>query len=276
MAKYEITDAIYDMIEDEIRRRDPAHPRLQKVGAPVSSREKVKLPFYLPSLDKIKTGDALIKWSDKYPGPYVITDKMDGISLGIKGDKLYTRGDGTSGQDVSHLIKHLKLPKIPATMAVRCEVEMTESQFKKVFPDGKNARNTASGLLNQKKVDTKLIKALDVIAYEIIEPAMKPSAQLKKLKQLGFKTVTHALTKKLTHTNVASYLTERKKTSDYAIDGLVIYQDKKVSRKKSGNPDHARAFKMMTEGDFKDVKVKEVIWQISKYGYLKPVVIVEE
>ena len=51
----------------------------------------------------------------KYTGPYVLSCKLDGVSglYTTEGSepKLYTRGDGKVGQDISHLIPYLRLPK---------------------------------------------------------------------------------------------------------------------------------------------------------------------
>ena len=65
------------------------------------------------SMDKIKPDtNALNKWKLKYNGPYVCSCKLDGVSgLFVGPDKLYTRGNGKVGQDISHLIPYLKLPK---------------------------------------------------------------------------------------------------------------------------------------------------------------------
>jgi NAD-dependent DNA ligase len=68
------------------------------------------------SMDKIKPDSGTLdKWKQKYPGPYVISCKLDGVSglYTTEGaePKLYTRGDGKVGQDVSYLIPYLKLPK---------------------------------------------------------------------------------------------------------------------------------------------------------------------
>ena len=68
------------------------------------------------NLDKIKpdTG-ALVKWMNKYSGPYTLSCKLDGVSglYSTEGEapKLYTRGNGIVGQDVSHMIPYLQLPK---------------------------------------------------------------------------------------------------------------------------------------------------------------------
>lgn len=268
-------DDTYDLIEDELRRRKPNHKLLQEVDAPTKKKGMVDLPFYMPSLNKVKTEKALNAFLKKYDGPFCLSDKMDGISLGLKSDKKYTRGHaGKQGQDVSHM--PVKLPKLPGTMEVRAELEMSESKFAKVFPDASNARNTVSGLLNLNSIDPKIAKSVDVVAYEVVKPSLKPSDQFKKLKTLGFKIPAFKVVKKLDINSLTAYYLDRKKKSKYAIDGIVVTQNEKMSRTKSGNPDHSVAFKVNAISDSRVVKVIKVHWKAGKDGYINPRIEIEE
>ena len=85
-----VTDDIYDFtFLAELKNRSPDHPFLKEVGSPII-KDKVKLPFYMPSLDKIKPDtDLLDKWENKFTGPYVLSDKLDGVS-GL----IYKNADG--------------------------------------------------------------------------------------------------------------------------------------------------------------------------------------
>ena len=278
-----IEDAVFDQVWDELKRKNPKHPRLRQVGAPVKRQMgKVKLPFYLGSLDKLKPSSA-DKWLEKNPGPYVVSDKMDGISLGIDttdGVKLYTRGNGYEGQDISHLVPHLikakKLPrKIPDGIQLRCEIEMTEATFKRYFPKDKNARNTMSGLVNQKSIDPSLIKRMDIIAYEVIKPPLKPSDQLRKLGAWGFDVVKWKLVKNLNSGSLSKYFASRKEKCRYAMDGLVVYLDKKAPRVKGENPKHAVAFKTLMENAIATSKVIKIHWGLSKHSLYKPRIEIE-
>lgn len=263
------SDDLFDIIEDELRRRYPKHKLLEQVDAPTKKIGDVKLPFYMPSLDKAKDQKKLDRFLKKNSGPFVVADKMDGISIGIKGERKYTRGSsGKVGQDISHL--PIKLPKAPKAMEIRGELEITEAKFKKVFPDASNARNTTSGLIGRKNIDPKVARAMDIICYEIINPVTKPSTALKKLKKMGFKVVPHKIFKTLDAVQLTEYYQERKKKSKYAIDGLVITQDSKNKRPKSGMPDYAIAFKVNALEDSKIATVTKVEWRLSKHGYWKP------
>jgi len=110
-----LSDNEFDIIKDFVEKKYPCNIAITEIGASVK-RNKVTLPYPMGSMDKIKPDtNALLNWSGKYRGCYVISCKLDGVS-GLyttegKVPKLYTRGDGKIGQDISHLIPHLRLPK---------------------------------------------------------------------------------------------------------------------------------------------------------------------
>ena len=74
-----LTDDIYDIIKDYIKKKYPKDPYLKHVGADVEN--KVLLPYYMGSQNKIKDSeDEILKFKKKYKGPYIISDKLDGVS----------------------------------------------------------------------------------------------------------------------------------------------------------------------------------------------------
>ena len=273
-----ISDKAFDALKDELAERKPTHPFLQTVGAPVAKgSRKVKLPFPLFSLDKIKP-ESVTKWAAANPGPYNITDKEDGNSLEIvysrTGVQIFTRGDGTMGQDITFLAPHLDIPKSVPTgkrFAVRAEAIMPQASFNNLFKGTySNPRNLVAGAMNKRVVHTA-IPHIHVIAYEIIEPRMKPSESMLKLKQLGFNVVPNKVFKTITPEQLTKLLHTRKAKSKYEIDGLVIEQDTVNKRPSAGtNPSYAVAFKRAEEDSMSEAKVLEVIWEASKNGALKP------
>ncbi len=88
-----ISDELYDQI------RKIALIDENNVGIGVVDK-KVKLPYWMGSLDKIINFEKFIKKYDN--NGYVVSDKLDGISGMLvldKVSKLYTRGNGEYGQD---------------------------------------------------------------------------------------------------------------------------------------------------------------------------------
>jgi len=155
-----ISDIIFDELLDILKKRDPSNDFFKKVGADVP-KDKIKLPYYMGSMDKIKNPDVLQKWMDKFEGPFVLSRKLDGVSgllcINSKKNTLYTRGDGTYGQDISKLIDYIipskvKLDKLPKGLMIRGEIIISKENFKKIakyFATNedtilKNARNTVS------------------------------------------------------------------------------------------------------------------------------------
>ncbi len=157
----------------------------ENIGAPVDYNE-VKLPFFLGSTDKIKIEDSkkLDKWISTYSYKVCITPKMDGVSAllivkdGVK--KLYTRGDGNKGSDISHLIPYIKIPKDIPDINVRGEIIISLSDFSKFDEEYKNPRNMVIGLIGSKKENPPL--KMNFITYEILtnEESEKQEKQLKQ------------------------------------------------------------------------------------------------
>ena len=77
----------------------------------------------------------------------------------------------------------------------------------------------------------------------------------------------------INHDILTDYITERHSKSEYEIDGIIVCDNKAHEVEKDKNPSHSFAFK-----DFKDfknvvqVEIKNVEWNISKDGYIVPVV----
>ena len=282
-----MSDMVYDALKDTLESRDPQHPLLYLVGAtPVIEKMKVKLPYWMGSMDKIKPGDKkLLSWFDKYnkvSSKYIISDKLDGVSCLYKINKnerkLYTRGNGSIGYDITHLIQYLDLPIIqPKSLSmdeicVRGEIILSKEKFKKY--DNSNARNLVSGLVNSKTINAELAKDVDVIMYELVNVKTKPDNQMRIMKDLGF-NVVHYINfdsnfniPQKSEDQLKKILLKRKQESPYEIDGIIVAHNELYAQNKSGNPKHSVAFKMNSQ--IKDSEVIGVVWEISKDGYLKP------
>jgi len=71
--------------------------------------------------------------------------------------------------------------------------------------------------------------------------------------------------------NLSKILLERRKESLYEIDGIVVFHDKEHNQVSGKNPSYAFAFKSLLTHTEAEVIVKEVEWNASKDGYLKPI-----
>jgi len=272
-----LTDNEYDIIKEFLEDKFPHSKILTEVGAPVT-KNKVKLPYEMASMNKIKPDtEALNNWKQLYQGPYVISCKLDGVSALFttegETDKLYTRGNGIIGQDISYLIPYLHLPK-KKNITIRGELLIRKQDFEKHLKSKfANPRNLVSGIVNQKKIDEN-IKYLHFVAYETIHPELTPSEQMEFLESIHVEHVMYKMESHLTNEMLSELLVTWRKDYTYEIDGIIVTDDHLYPRK-SGNPEHAFAFKMVLSDQMAEAKVIDVIWNASKDGYLKPRVRIE-
>jgi DNA ligase (NAD+) len=275
-----MTDTEYDILQDYVAKKYPHHSILQQIGAPVE-KNKVKLPYFMGSMDKIKPNTGVLsQWKSKYNGPYVLSCKLDGVSglYSTEGGtpQLYTRGDGSIGQNIRHLIPYLRLPNVEG-IVIRGEFVMPKSVFyekyKTLFA---NPRNMVSGIVNQKKIDPTILSHLDFVAYEVIRPIMKPSKQMEFLKTIRHLQVVQSIVSEdITNESLSKMLVSQRDSYTYEIDGIIVTQDAIYEERKMGNPEHAFAFKMAFSDQIAEAIVVDVLWTPSKDGYLKPRVQIE-
>ena len=272
-----MSDMQYDIVKEYMEKKFPQNTIFKQVGTPIE-KNKVDLPYEMASMDKIKPDTGILNsWKQKYSGPYVLSCKLDGVS-GLystegKTAKLYTRGNGKVGQDVSHLIPFLKLPKMKG-IVVRGEFIMPKTVFEEKYASKfANIRNLVAGIVNRQTIDEKA-NDLHFVCYEVVKPELKPSAQMARLISDGFETVQNRTVESVTNEMLSELLIEWRKTYVYEIDGVIVADDR-VYPRKSGNPDHAFAFKMVLSDQMAEAKVVNVIWTPSKDGYLKPRVQIE-
>jgi NAD-dependent DNA ligase len=95
-----------------------------------------------------------------------------------------------------------------------------------------------------------------------------------KTKTFNIETVLYKIETHLTNDMLSDILIKWRKEYIYEIDGIIVTDDKLYPRK-SGNPEHSFAFKMVLSDQMAEAKVVDVIWNASKDGYLKPRVRIE-
>jgi len=272
-----LSDNEYDVLKEYIEQKYPNNKVVKNVGAPVE-KNKVTLPYQMPSMDKIKpdTG-ALQSWQSKYKGPYVLSCKLDGVSgmytTEITPPALYTRGNGKIGQDISHFIPRLKLPTMK-DVVVRGEFIINKKKFNEKYVNKyANARNLVAGIINRISMNEE-VDDIEFVAYEVIKPIIKPSEQLKNLEEWGFQTVQNEMRANLTNNELSETLIDWREHYKYEIDGVIVTNDEIYKRTKE-NPEHSFAFKMVLSDQKAEAKVVDVLWTASKDGYLKPRVQIE-
>lgn len=246
---------------------------------------KVKLPHYMGSVNsKIKGADAQVlldKYTAKYPGPWIVADKLDGNGgqYSMQGLTLYTKGDGFIGEDISTILPYLNLPTSEKNIILRGELIIPQ----KVFPSYAEAqkakgsknkytsiRSAGSGILGRESYNREDIELFDFVAFQIQNETLSTHEHYTKLQELGFKIPNYKITTKL----VAEELFEElKQECKYERDGLVIspaYTQYAFPQDK--NPKHMIAFKVDVTASREVLKVE---WNASPKGLLIPTVYYE-
>jgi DNA ligase (NAD+) len=105
-----VSDDVYDYILEYLKNLDPTNNYFNVIG--YEDKDAIKLPYFMPSLNKIKPEiQSNVKqfdnWINKYKGPYVISDKLDGVSgLIVKNNNeinLYTREEMVKKELKKHI-----------------------------------------------------------------------------------------------------------------------------------------------------------------------------
>lgn len=274
-----VSDEKYDIIKEYIQNEDLTYT---KIGAPLRSEDnKIELPFWLGSLDKIKDETGLNKWlnSNKSHSNFIISEKLDGVSALLIIDNgiynLYTRGNGSVGSDISYLVNYIKnIPeKITKKISVRGELIISKENFVRYSNNYSNARNMVSGIVNAKTL-RKGARYLEFISYEILDDGIlkKPDFQLKKLSELGFTVVEHEIITNINTDLLLNKLSLYKTKSKYIIDGIVVQSNIDYVRNNNDNPEYSFAFKYNMPEDTLDAEVIGIDWNISKRCMLKPTI----
>ena len=286
-----VSDEEYDKLKEFVERK--RGQKIERVGAPVGKKEKYQLPVYMGSLDKIKPNSSELKnFLSKFPGPYCISEKVDGISLLYENNRgkyrCFVRGDGIEGADVSWILDILPKSTIPQhkgkAFYVRGELVLQRHIWEKLITEPeilkkKNPRNWVSGIVNRKENDLtpvlrKYVKQLSFVAYEYfdmkdLKAYIPQNKQLQILEDMEFEVVHYVVKSSLTSSTLEKLLTEWRESSFYNIDGIVVTDCSSTYERISGqNPKYAKAFKM----DREDVltTILEIEWNPNIFGNLYP------
>ena len=274
-----MSDDAYDAALDQLRVLDPTNPYLDEVGAPPPSEGAVKLPHPMPSLDKIKPGqDTLRRFLAAAAGTagFVLSEKLDGLSaLWLPGaKKLYLRGDGITGQDVSHLVP-LGLgglvQKGGPTVAVRGEILLPRSAGEPL------ARAWVNGVIHRKEPCVTDVTKLHFVAYELVSPkGMTRAEQMAWLGRAGYELPWWLERKagEVDEAILADALQARRRDGAYDTDGIVVgwntVPQGQSTATKARNPKDCVAFKMPLAEQSAETTVREVLWATSGQGYIIP------
>jgi len=272
-----LTDDQYDALRDRLESIDPSNPFLNAVGA-AAKEGTVRLPVPMPSLNKIKPGvgvDTFVK-NTTTPLGWIITEKLDGISaLWIPAEKkLYLRGDGLVGQDVSHIIG-LGVQGLPVKLEKGFRVRGELVIHKDDVPPNTIGRSWINGILHRTDPVKEDVSKIRFVAYEISSGKVGTrQEQIQTLAKLRYEVPWCNHIVKLDEGVLAQALKARRDLSDYDIDGIVVGQNCIPEWHSNGgilrNPKDQVAFKMVLSDQCAECTVVAVHWGLSYQGYYIP------
>jgi DNA ligase (NAD+) len=296
-----VADADYDAAEDELRALIAEHPGLapdpnplETVGAPPVLHAPVRHSRPMLSLEKATRPEQVAAFFDRFPGqPVVVMPKLDGLSLALvyEGGRLaraVTRGDGTTGDDVTVLARALAdgVPEeIAATgrVEVRGELVMLRSTFaayNAAHPDKPliNPRGAAAGTIRAKDPAQVAERRLRFFAFDLDTAGGAEADVEAGLRALGFDAadMRHCDDAAAAQAVIAAIEADRNEL-DYDLDGAVLRLADRNAYAAAGtranSPRGALAFKYAAEE--KTTVLDDVVWDVGKIGKVAPVAVLE-
>src|SRR6266481_5214389 len=319
----EISDAAYDRLMNRLKELEAANPEwatpdsptVRVGGAPREGFSTVRHARPMMSLDNAFSYDALRDWdrrvregSGQEKIEYIAEHKFDGLSISLQYEdgvlvRGATRGDGTTGEDVTPNVKTirsiplrvdagvLKKIKLPANFEVRGEVMMTRKSFEmlnqqqersggKIFM---NPRSAAAGAVRVLDPAITASRRLDFFAYYLLVDGKVPfanhSESLQALKQLHFRASDDWKLCAGIEAVIAyceDWDAKREKLA-YEIDGVVIKVNSIAIQNELGYtsraPRWAIAYKYPARQE--TTVVNDIIVQVGRTGTMTPVAVLE-
>jgi DNA ligase (NAD+) len=171
-----VSDAQYDEFSKNFADRNPEHSYVTSVEPEVMNLGKtVLLPQKMLSTDKAYSKEEIQKWLDRIlkaaselniDNKHInirVTPKLDGYAAFDDGEKLYTRGDGVKGQDVSRAFERgLKVAANGKRGQGAGEIVIDKAYFEdKLSQYFENSRNIQAAIIAEKNVDNRIQKAIN-------------------------------------------------------------------------------------------------------------------
>ncbi|MGB8593486.1 MAG: NAD-dependent DNA ligase LigA [Candidatus Acidiferrales bacterium] len=320
----EVSDAEFDRLMNRLKALEKAHPEIvtpdsptQRVGgAPRAGFETYRHTTPMISLDNAFSFEELNDFdrrvrelSGRKSVDYVAEHKFDGLSLSLlyEGGVLVrgvTRGDGTTGEDVTPNVRTirsiplridaaaLKKAGIGEKFEVRGEAIMTRKAFEALNEQqeeqgGKiyaNPRNVAAGAVRVLDPTITASRRLDFYAYYLLVngrvPEKRHSKVLEVLKQFRFKSsgdeakICHGIIEVERYIEV--WEAKRDKIA-YEIDGIVIKVDEIALQNELGYtaraPRWAIAYKFPARQE--ETIIRDITVNVGRTGVLTPMAILE-
>lgn len=316
-----LSDQEYDNLFRELQSLEKGYPEFidsqsptQRVGHPVGSGvESFNHRTPMLSLSNAITNEEIFdfnkrinKWLNTENVSYVAEPKIDGLGVSLiyeNGNlaRALTRGDGYSGEDITHNIRTINaIPlqlrknekKFPSFIEIRGEIFMLKDEFwnlnkfrsekdQKLFA---NARNAAAGSVRQLDPQVTAKRKLSIFCYEIGSTddlnIGKHWEMLDYIRSIGLPV--SPLSKKVEGSDeMIKYhnnLEQKRDDIPYEIDGSVIKIDDYHLRESLG--ERARSPRWAIAAKFKskqaETQILDIVLQVGRTGVITPVAKVKD
>lgn len=316
-----VPDAEYDRLMRRLRELEAAHPELaspdsptQRVGAAkLGSFREVRHAKPMLSLDNVFSDEELEAFDRRTRDRLAAADievqqiaywaepKLDGAAISLRyerGELVFgaTRGDGTTGEDVTHNIRtirsiplRLRTDKPPEVLEVRGEVFMPRKGFlefnRRAVERGEktfvNPRNAAAGSLRQLDPRLAAERPLDAFFYALGEVSdgvletRQQSGIVEMLRAFGLRTCPEASLVRGVAGCLEYFERIGKKRSDlpYDIDGVVYKVNELAWQNELGFLSRAPRWQIAHKFPAQEelTVVRDVEFQVGRTGALTPV-----
>ena len=315
-----VPDAEYDRLMRELEALEQKFPELQdpdsptrRVGTtPVGEFGEVRHGVPMLSLANAFSEDELRDFHrrvidrlelDEAEGEQLVyhaEPKMDGVAVSLRYEdgrfvQGATRGDGTTGEDVTHNVRTIRSVPLrlrgsgyPRVLEIRGEVFMPKAGFeefnRKAAEAGEktfvNPRNAASGSLRQLDPRITAKRPLEIFVYGIGEYSGgelpdRQSGILEQLRDWGHRTCPETATVHGAEGCLGFYrqIAEKRDSLPYEIDGVVYKVDRLDQQRELGYvsraPRWAIAHKFAAQEEL--TVVRDVEFQVGRTGAITPV-----
>ena len=316
-----LSDQEYDNLFRELQLLEKSYPEFidlqsptQRVGHPLESGfESFNHRIPMLSLSNAITNEEIFdfnkrinKWLNTENVSYVAEPKIDGLGVSLiyeNGNltRALTRGDGYSGEDITHNIRTVNaIPlqlrkndkKFPSFIEIRGEIFMLKDEFlnlnklrsekgQKLFA---NARNAAAGSVRQLDPQVTAKRKLSIFCYEIGSTDNlnigKHWEMLEYIRSIGLPVNPLSKTVKGSDEMIKYHNNLEQKRDDisYEIDGSVIKIDDYHLRESLG--ERARSPRWAIAAKFKskqaETQILDIVLQVGRTGVITPVAKVKD